>query len=103
MQETTISRTTSNKVIRTPAGSFKMSRLFTSCLGKSDGSNDSSTKVKILLKEFIDKEDKKKPYSDQKIADYFKLENGITISRRTVAKYREELNILSSAKRKDIV
>jgi len=103
MHESTVSRATSNKVIRTPAGSFEMSRLFTSSLGKSDGSNASSAKVKILLKEVIDKEDKKKPYSDQKIADYFKKENGITISRRTVAKYREELNILSSAKRKEIV
>lgn len=103
MHESTVSRATSNKVIRTPAGSFELSRLFTSSLGKSDGSNASSTKVKILLKEFINKEDKRKPYSDQKIADYFKKESGITISRRTIAKYREELNILSSAKRKEIV
>src|SRR5699024_1451782 len=103
MHEASVSRAASNKVIRTPAGYVETSRLFTSCLGRSDGSNGSSAKVKILLTEFIDKEDKKQPYSDQKIADYFKLENGITISRRTVAKYREELNILSSAKRKDIV
>lgn len=103
MHESTVSRATSNKVIRTPAGSFEMSRLFSSKLGKNAEDNTSSTKVKILLKQYIDQENKCKPYSDQKIADYFKKENGITISRRTIAKYREELNILSSAKRKEIV
>lgn len=103
MHESTVSRATNNKVIRTPAGSFEMSRLFSSKLGKSDGDNTSSTKVKILLKQYIEEEDKHKPFSDQKIADYFQKENGIAISRRTVAKYREELNILSSSKRKEIV
>jgi len=103
MHESTVSRATSNKVIRTPAGSFEMSQLFSSKLGKSDGNNASSTRVKFLLKQYIDEEDKRKPYSDQKIADYFKKKNGITISRRTVAKYREELKILSSAKRKEII
>lgn len=103
MHESTVSRATNNKVIRTPNGSYEMRRLFTSKLGKNDGSNASSAKVKLLLKEYIESEDKRKPHSDQKIAEYFKKQNGITISRRTVAKYREELHILSSSKRKTIV
>src|SRR5699024_11870690 len=82
MHESTVSRATSNKVIRTPAGSFEMSRLFTSSLGKSDGSNASSAKGKILLKEVNDKEDKKKPYSDQKNDDYFEKENRNKISKQ---------------------
>jgi RNA polymerase sigma-54 factor len=103
MHESTVSRIANNKVIRTPAGTFEMSKLFSSRLEKDDGDSTSSARVKILLKQYIDQEDKRKPYSDQKIADYFKEENGIAISRRTVAKYRDELNILSSAKRKEIV
>ncbi len=102
MHESTVSRATNNKVIQTPSGSYEMSRLFTSKLGTSDNSNASSAQVKILLKQLIDNEDQKKPLSDQKLAEHVKKHNGITISRRTVAKYREELNILSSSKRKII-
>lgn len=103
MHESTVSRATNNKVITTPNGSYEMRRLFTSKLGKDNNSHASSAQVKSLLKQFINEEDRKRPLSDQKLADYFKKENGITVSRRTVAKYREELNILSSAKRKSIV
>ncbi len=102
MHESTVSRATSNKVIQTPFGSFELRLLFTSKLETSDGSTVSQTKVKKLLESFIAKENKFKPYSDQKIAEYFIAEKGITISRRTVSKYREELRIPSSSKRKDI-
>lgn len=102
MHESTVSRATSNKVIQTPFGSFELRLLFTSKLETSDGSTVSQTKVKKLLESFIAKENKIKPYSDQKIAEYFIAEKGITISRRTVSKYREELRIPSSSKRKDI-
>lgn len=102
MHESTVSRAISNKVIQTPIGSFEMKRLFTSKLASNTGEYTSSVKVKMLLGELIRNEDKQKPYSDQKIADYLSKKHGITISRRTVAKYREELNILSSAKRKMI-
>ncbi|WP_099159247.1 RNA polymerase factor sigma-54 [Virgibacillus ndiopensis] len=103
MHESTVSRATNNKVIQTPNGSFEMRRLFTSKLRTNNENNASSIKVKLLLKRLINEEDKRTPLSDQKIADYFKKQNGITISRRTVAKYREELNILSSSKRKTII
>ncbi|MET3657731.1 RNA polymerase factor sigma-54 [Sporosarcina psychrophila] len=102
MHESTVSRATTNKVIQTAFGSFDLRILFTSKLETADGTSISQTKVKTLLENFIAQENKFKPYSDQKIAEYFNREKGITISRRTISKYREELNIPSSSKRKDI-
>lgn len=102
MHESTVSRATMNKVIQTPRGSFDLRLLFTSKLETADGSSISQTEVKELLENFIKKENKCKPYSDQKIADYLNTEKGINISRRTISKYREELNIPSSSLRKEI-
>ncbi|MFA1818809.1 RNA polymerase factor sigma-54 [Virgibacillus oceani] len=102
MHESTVSRSTMNKFIQTPRGTFELRIFFTSKLNTNNGENASQTKVKLLLEEHIKNENKYKPHSDQKIADYFKTKKGITISRRTVAKYREELNILSSSKRKEV-
>ncbi|KXH80720.1 RNA polymerase factor sigma-54 [Sporosarcina sp. HYO08] len=102
MHESTVSRATANKVIQTPFGSFDLRMLFTSKLETSDGNSISQTKVKTLLEKLIAEENKFKPYSDQKIAEYFNTEKGITISRRTISKYREELRIPSSSKRKEI-
>ncbi len=102
MHESTVSRATSNKVIQTAFGSFELRLLFTSKLESADGTSISQTTVKTLLENFVAQENKFKPYSDQKIAEYFNSEKGITISRRTISKYREELNIPSSSKRKDI-
>lgn len=102
MHESTVSRATTNKVIQTPFGSFDLRLLFTSKLETADGNTISQTKMKTLLENFIAQENKFKPYSDQKIAEYFNAEQGITISRRTISKYREELRIPPSSKRKDI-
>lgn len=102
MHESTVSRATANKVIQTPHGTYELRTLFTSKLETSDGDSISQTKVKTLLEEFIASEDKFKPYSDQKIAEYFNTEQGISISRRTISKYREELRIPPSSKRKEI-
>ncbi|GGB53483.1 RNA polymerase factor sigma-54 [Virgibacillus dakarensis] len=102
MHESTVSRATMNKVIQTPKGAYDIRSLFASKLATSDGNSASQTKVKLLLKDIVENESKQKPFSDQKIADYFKTKKGITISRRTVAKYREELKIPSSSKRKEI-
>jgi RNA polymerase sigma-54 factor len=102
MHESTVSRATTNKVIQTPFGSFDLRLLFTSKLETADGNTISQTKMKTLLENFIAQENKFKPYSDQKIAEYFNTEKGITISRRTISKYREELRIPPSSKRKDI-
>ncbi|MEW9677497.1 RNA polymerase factor sigma-54 [Lentibacillus sp. L22] len=102
MHESTVSRATMNKVIQTPQGAYDVRRLFASGLTADNGDSASQATVKLLLKDLVGKENKQKPYSDQKIADYFKTKKGITISRRTVAKYREELKIPSSSRRKEI-
>ncbi|MFZ3578697.1 RNA polymerase factor sigma-54 [Virgibacillus sp. DJP39] len=101
MHESTVSRATANKVIQTPNGSFEFRIFFTSKLRTKDGDSTSQTKVKLLLEDFVRQENKFKPASDQKIADYFKTTKGITISRRTVAKYREQLKIPPTSKRKE--
>lgn len=102
MHESTVSRATTNKVIQTPFGSFDLRVLFTSKMQTVDGDSISQSNVKALLQSFVAEENKFKPYSDQKIADYLKTEKGISISRRTISKYREELNIPSSSRRKEI-
>lgn len=98
MHESTISRATNGKYVQTPRGLFELKYFFSSGLLGDDG-DISSTSIKSNLKELIDKEDNKKPYSDQKISEMLKSQ-GITISRRTVAKYRDELNIPSSSMRR---
>lgn len=98
MHESTISRTTNGKYVQTPRGLFELKYFFSSSLLSSRG-DVSSTSIKMVLKDIIDKEDPKKPYSDQKISEILK-DQGISISRRTVAKYRDELNILSSSMRR---
>src|SRR5690625_2846652 len=103
MHESTVSRATMNKMIQTPKGTFNMRRLFSTSLNRSDGSMTSQTKVKLLLQDVVDNEDKTKPLSDQKIADYLKTEKDIKITRRTVTKYREQLNIPSSRQRREVV
>lgn len=102
MHESTVSRATANKVIQTPQGTFDLRMLFTSKLDTGDGDSISQTTMKALLQHYIAEENKHKPYSDQKIANYFNAEKGITISRRTISKYREEMNIPSSRMRREI-
>ena len=101
LNESTISRTVKDKYILTPHGIVKIRDLFTSAI-KSSGAKDdviSSNTVKFQIKELIDLEDKYIPLSDEAIATALK-EKGVKIARRTVAKYREELEIPSSSKRK---
>lgn len=100
VHESTVSRAVRQKIIQTPKGLFELKDLFTSKVQSADGKGTSSTAVKHAIQQLIEAENKQKPLSDQKIADMLKVQEGITISRRTVAKYREELQIPSSAKRK---
>lgn len=102
MHESTISRATANKIIQTPKGTFELRMLFSTVIKTEEGGDASQTKVKELLKEIVDSEDKAKPLSDQKIAELLKEKHQVVISRRTVAKYRDELNIPSSTRRKMI-
>jgi RNA polymerase sigma-54 factor len=98
MHESTISRVTSNKFLACSHGVFSF-RFFFSSAVQSDTGEVSSTSVKDLIKKIIIEEDQKKPLSDQMIADKLKTQN-ITIARRTVAKYREELRIPPQNQRK---
>lgn len=100
MHESTISRTTNGKYVQTPRGLFELKYFF--CAGLSGVEGDvSSTSVKAMIKDIIDNEDSKKPLSDQKISTLL-MSKGTKVSRRTVAKYREEMNILASNLRKRI-
>jgi RNA polymerase sigma-54 factor len=99
VHETTVSRAVSNKYIETPQGVFEMKYFFTSGIPTGSGTSVSNTSVKEKLSEMIKHEDAAKPLSDEEIVKRLK-EDGIVIARRTVAKYRSELNILPSHLRK---
>ncbi|WP_042680239.1 RNA polymerase factor sigma-54 [Anaerosalibacter massiliensis] len=98
VHESTVSRATNGKYMQTPRGLFELKYFFTSGVSSEKGSL-SATSIKVMIRDMIEKEDPKKPLSDQKIADILK-EKSISISRRTVAKYRDELDIPSSSKRR---
>jgi RNA polymerase sigma-54 factor len=99
LHESTVSRATSNKYIQTPQGVFEMKYFFSSGLNNSGGAAISAESIKKTLREIVDGEDTKKPLNDQQIADILKRK-GVKISRRTVAKYRDEMNIPPIRKRK---
>ncbi len=99
MHESTVSRSVNGKYMQTPRGVFEIKYFFSSGITVTGGEGVSSNSIKSIIKEIIDKEDTSKPYSDQDIVGILS-EKGIEISRRTVAKYREGMNILSSSKRK---
>jgi RNA polymerase sigma-54 factor len=100
MHESTISRVTSNKYVHTPQGLFELKYFFNSSIHRVDDEDIASESVKQAIKKIILAEDKSNPYSDQAIVKILEDTDGIKIARRTVAKYREMLNILSSSKRK---
>lgn len=100
MHESTVSRVTTQKYVQTPRGLFELKYFFSSSLKSEGGTNASSLSVKELIKKIVDQENKQKPLSDQKIVAVLEKDHSIEVSRRTVTKYREELNIPSSAKRK---
>jgi len=103
MHESTISRVTSNKYVHTPRGIFELKYFFNSSIGRQTGDeNIASMSVKHKIKQIIDGENQKRPFSDQAIVDQLKKEN-IDIARRTVAKYRESMGIMSSSKRRQII
>jgi len=99
VHESTVSRATNGKYVQTPRGLYELKYFFASSLGDSYGSTVSSTSVKSKIKKLIEEENSQKPLSDQKIAEILK-EEGINISRRTVAKYRDEMRIPASSMRR---
>jgi RNA polymerase sigma-54 factor len=100
MHESTISRVTSNKYVHTPQGLFELKYFFNSSISRVADEDIASESVKQAIKKIIATEDKSNPLSDQAIVKMLEDQDGIRIARRTVAKYREMLGILSSSKRK---
>jgi RNA polymerase sigma-54 factor len=101
MHESTVSRVTSNKYAHTPQGIFELKYFFNSSISRVDGDAIASESVKEKIRRIITAEDSRRPLSDQRIAEMLKAAN-IDIARRTVTKYRESMNILSSTKRRQV-
>jgi RNA polymerase sigma-54 factor len=99
LHESTISRVTTNKYVHTPRGIFELKFFFNSAIGRSDGESVANEAVKSRIHEIVKAEDQNRPLSDQQIMEMLGREN-IDISRRTIAKYREQLGILPSSKRR---
>jgi len=99
MHESTISRVTTNKYVETPQGLFELKYFFHSGIASGDGEMVSSVSVETMIQDILANEDATKPLSDQEVAGILKGRS-LTIARRTVAKYREELGILPSHQRR---
>ena len=100
MHESTVSRVTTNKYVHTPQGLFELKYFFHRGVPGTGGDTVSSLKVKDLIHKLLTVEDSGRPLSDQKIVELLRKEHAIEIARRTVAKYRSQLKILSSSRRK---
>jgi RNA polymerase sigma-54 factor len=101
MHESTVSRVTTNKYVHSPQGIFELKYFFNSGISRSDGDDLASEAVKLKIRQIVANEDVKHPHSDQRIVELLADQN-IEIARRTVAKYREQLKILPSSKRKQM-
>jgi RNA polymerase sigma-54 factor len=99
VHESTVSRVTSNKYVQTKHGIFELKYFFNAAITGDSGEDLAGAAVKQKIKKLLADENPKKPLSDSAIAKLLKA-NGVSIARRTVAKYREALGILSSSKRK---
>ncbi len=102
MHESTISRVTTQKYMRTPRGIFELKYFFSSHVGTSGGGECSATAIRALIKKLVAAEKPNKPLSDNKIAEILS-EQGINVARRTVAKYRESMAIPPSNERKRLI
>lgn len=100
VHESTVSRITTNKYAHTPQGIFELKYFFTSGIDQGQGEVISSKKIKDMIHKIIGNEDAREPLTDIQIADRLSKERKIKVARRTVAKYREALNLLPSNKRK---
>ena len=101
MDISTVSRVANSKYVQTEFGTFPLKYFFSESLTNEEGEEVSTREVKSILKELIEKEDKSKPLSDQKLMEELK-KRGYNIARRTVAKYREQLNIPVARLRKEL-
>ncbi len=101
MHESTVSRVTTHKYVQTERGLFELKYFFSSGLESSNGMDVSSLSVKQKIKEMVEQESSQKPYSDQKIMQVLNGQ-GLSIARRTIAKYREELKIPPASQRRKL-
>ncbi|HCM76044.1 MAG TPA: RNA polymerase sigma-54 factor [Cytophagales bacterium] len=101
MDISTVSRVASSKTVQTDFGVFPLKYFFSEGIATNTGEEVSSREVKQIIKDLIDQEDKSKPFSDDKLEDLLKAK-GYNIARRTVAKYREQLNIPVARLRKEL-
>ena len=99
LHESTISRVTTQKYMMTPRGLFEFKYFFGSSLATEEGGATSSTAIKALIKQFIEAENQTKPLSDNTIAEHLGKQ-GFVVARRTLAKYREMMNIPPANQRK---
>lgn len=102
MHESTISRVTTQKYMHTPRGIFELKYFFSSHVSTENGGECSSTAIRALIRKLVAAENQAKPLSDSKIAEIL-ADQGIQVARRTIAKYRESLNIPPSNQRKRLV
>ncbi len=99
MHESTVSRVTNEKYVQTPRGLLPLKFFFSSGLQTTTGEDASARAIKAQIKKLVDDEDPKNPLTDQEIVQQFE-QRGVKIARRTVAKYRDQLNILPARMRK---
>ena len=97
--ESTLSRLSNDKYMQTHFGTFKVRTLFTKSIENKDGETISSNSIRNIIKELIENEDKLSPFTDQEIENQLS-EQGFSLSRRTITKYRQQLGIESAGKRK---
>lgn len=98
LHESTVSRAIARKYVRTPRGTLPLRAFFASGVSTEGGGEASSTAIQSMIRKLIDAENPRKPLSDAKLADLLKS-SGVPVARRTVAKYREAMDILSSHER----
>jgi RNA polymerase sigma-54 factor len=101
LHESTISRVTGNKYMLTPRGIFELKYFFCSSVATDSGGTCSATAIRALIKQLVDQENPHKPYSDNQITELL-AKQGIVVARRTIAKYRESLNISAASLRKSL-
>ncbi|MFA6167052.1 MAG: hypothetical protein WC700_10570, partial [Gemmatimonadaceae bacterium] len=101
MHESTVSRVTSDKYVQTPRGVLPLKFFFSSGIATADGDDVSARGIKDKIEKLVKDEDPKDPLTDQAIVEILERE-GIRIARRTVAKYRDQLHVLSARMRKRV-
>ncbi|MDO9051587.1 MAG: RNA polymerase factor sigma-54 [Methylotenera sp.] len=101
LHESTISRVTTSKYMLTPRGLFELKYFFGSSVATDSGGTCSATAIRALIKQLVEQENPKKPYSDNQITALLSKQ-GIVVARRTIAKYRESLNVAPASLRKSL-